>query len=51
MTRLRIVTINTAKGDNDYSKRLPWLISSVRTLDPDIVLVQEALVTTDDAFP
>ena len=47
MSRIRIVTINTAKGDFDYSSRLPWLSHSLRELQPDIVLLQESLATLD----
>lgn len=44
----RIVTINTAKGDLDYSQRLPWLSQALAALRPDVVLLQESLVTLDD---
>lgn len=46
MTRsLRIVTINTGKGDGPYSQRLDLLATGLQQLRPDIVLLQEALAT------
>ncbi len=45
MTRLRIVTINTGKGDGPYRRRLGWLAAELGRLAPDIVLLQEALAT------
>ena len=50
MTRLRIVTINTGKGDGAYARRIGWLGSELRRLDPDIVLLQEALRTVDGSL-
>ena len=50
MTRLRIVTINTGKGDGAYARRIGWLSDELRRLDPDIVLLQEALATPDGAL-
>jgi endonuclease/exonuclease/phosphatase family metal-dependent hydrolase len=47
MTNIRIVTINTAKGDFAYSWRIPWLAHELAALDPDIVLLQEALRSID----
>ncbi len=49
MTAIRIVTINTAKGDLDYSERIPWLAGELARLQPDIVLLQEALRAADDS--
>lgn len=51
MIEFRIVTINTGKGDNDFSLRLPWLARSLRALNPDILLLQESLSTTDRRTP
>lgn len=50
MTALRVVTINTAKGDFAYARRVSWLATSLRALtpSPDVVLLQEALRTHDD---
>lgn len=45
MTSVRIVTINTAKGDFSYNTRIPWLAQDLVRLHPDIVLLQEALTT------
>ncbi len=45
--RLRIVTINTAKSDSPYPRRLELLAQGLRLLDPDVVLLQEAFVAQD----
>lgn len=45
MTSVRIVTINTAKGDFSYNTRIPWLAQELVRLHPDIVLLQETLTT------
>lgn len=50
MTRLRIVTINTGKGDGRYRRRMAWLAEELTRLAPDIVLLQEALRTADGAL-
>ncbi len=42
---LRIVTINTGKGDGPYRRRVEFLIAGLKQLAPDIVLLQEALAT------
>ncbi|GMU41194.1 MAG: hypothetical protein AMXMBFR23_20600 [Chloroflexota bacterium] len=45
--RLRIVTINTGKGDGDYAARLEVLADGLVALEPDIVVAQEVLEATD----
>jgi len=45
--RLRLVTINTAKGDGPYRRRLALLAAGLADLRPDVVLLQEALATPD----
>lgn len=47
MTRVRIVTINTGKGDGPYAARIGWLADELGRLTPDIVLVQEGLRSVD----
>lgn len=42
---LRIVTINTAKGDGAYRRRIELLVAGLKQLEPDIILLQEALAT------
>jgi endonuclease/exonuclease/phosphatase family metal-dependent hydrolase len=44
---VRIVTINTAKGDGQYAYRVESLARQLRELDADVVLLQEALSTCD----
>lgn len=44
---LRIVTINTGKGDGAYARRLELLASGLERLEPDIVLLQEVLAICD----
>lgn len=48
--RLRLVTINTAKGDGPYRRRLELLAAGLAELAPDVVLLQEALATPDGAL-
>lgn len=45
---LRIVTINTGKGDGPFTQRLQLLASGLRQLQPDVVFLQEALSIDDD---
>lgn len=40
---MRIVTLNTWKGDGAYGARLHAMADGLRSLDPDIVLLQEVL--------
>lgn len=40
---MRVVTINTGKGDGSYTRRLELLASGLQRLQPDVVLLQEAL--------
>jgi len=44
---IRFVTINTAKGDPPYWSRLDRLFRSLRAIDADVVLLQEAFVDLD----
>lgn len=44
------MTINTGKGDGAYARRIGWLADELRRLQPDIVLLQEALATPDGAL-
>jgi endonuclease/exonuclease/phosphatase family metal-dependent hydrolase len=50
MPSLRIVSINTGKGDGAYQRRLELLSEGLRALDPDVVLIQEALKSDDGAL-
>lgn len=45
--QLKLVTINTAKGDGPYARRMELLAAGLERLAPDLVLLQEALVTED----
>jgi len=47
---VKIVTVNTAKGDGRYACRLDLLARQLRALHPDIVLLQEALSMCDRAL-
>lgn len=44
---MRIVTINTGKGDGAYAHRLNWLCDELARLDADVILLQEALAEVD----
>jgi len=44
---MRIVTINTAKGDGAYGHRLRALADQLRELEPDVVALQEAFSACD----
>jgi endonuclease/exonuclease/phosphatase family metal-dependent hydrolase len=46
---MRIVTINTGKGDGAYRRRVELLTEGLRTLQPDVVCLQEALLASSDA--
>lgn len=48
--RLRVVTINTGKEDQPYRRRLELLADGLGCLQPDLVLLQEAVSTPDDRF-
>jgi endonuclease/exonuclease/phosphatase family metal-dependent hydrolase len=41
MHPLRIITLNTAKCDGDYSARVAWMAEELRRLSPDLVALQE----------
>jgi endonuclease/exonuclease/phosphatase family metal-dependent hydrolase len=45
---LRVVSFNTAKGDGAYRRRLAGMVEPLRALNADLILLQEALRTTDD---
>lgn len=47
MTRLRIVTLNTWKGDGAYIRRLDRMAAGLRALAPDLVFLQECLRAPD----
>ena len=44
---LRIITLNTWKGDGVYSKRLAEMANQLRQLHPDILFLQEAVQSVD----
>lgn len=46
---MRVVTINTGKGDGAYTRRLELLASGLERLQPDVVLLQEALAICDES--
>lgn len=50
MTELRIVTINTAKGDYSYHRRMTVMAEQLAELEPDLVLLQESLESPDGRF-
>src|ERR671919_462662 len=41
MHPLRIITLNTAKCDGDYTLRVAWMAEELRRLGPDLVALQE----------
>lgn len=47
MSNLRVVSINTGKGDGAYHRRLELLSEGLRALNPDVVLIQESLKSDD----
>jgi exonuclease III len=47
---MRIVSINTGKGDGAHRRRIELLGNGLLELDPDIVLLQEALKSEDGAL-
>ncbi len=47
---LRLVTINTAKEDRPYRRRLNLLAAGLQELSPDLVLLQETLNTPDPCY-
>jgi endonuclease/exonuclease/phosphatase family metal-dependent hydrolase len=46
---VRIVTLNTWKNEGDYAARLGAMAAGLRSLAPDIVLLQEVFRTADGA--
>ncbi|MBI1338938.1 hypothetical protein GC169_01840 [bacterium] len=47
MTRLRLVSLNTWKGDGAYSRRLDAMSRELVALAPDVLFLQEALRAPD----
>ncbi|MFN8534317.1 MAG: endonuclease/exonuclease/phosphatase family protein [Dehalococcoidia bacterium] len=47
---MRLITFNTAKSEPPYSLRLEWIAEALASLRPDIVLLQEALLSEDGRF-
>jgi endonuclease/exonuclease/phosphatase family metal-dependent hydrolase len=47
---LRLVTLNSWKGDGKYSKRLKLISKGLQELQPDIVCLQESLQTEDSSM-
>ncbi len=45
--QLRIITLNTWKGDGRYQRRLERMAQSLKQLQPDILCLQESLRTED----
>ncbi len=46
---MRVVTINTWKGDGPYRRRMELLAEQLHALEPDVVALQESLHTHDGA--
>ncbi len=44
---LRIVTINTCKGDGYYHRRMQMMASELSMLEPDIICLQESVQSVD----
>ncbi|MDQ3411951.1 MAG: endonuclease/exonuclease/phosphatase family protein [Chloroflexota bacterium] len=49
-TRVRLVTINTAKEEPPYHGRIALLAAGLARLEPDLVLLQETVNTPDGRF-
>lgn len=47
---MRLVTINTGKGDGAYARRLDLLVDGLRPVAPDVLGLQEALVASDGSM-
>jgi endonuclease/exonuclease/phosphatase family metal-dependent hydrolase len=47
---LRLVTLNTWKGDGAYQKRLVAMAAGLASLSPDIVALQEVLLAPDAGY-
>jgi len=50
MSSLRVVSINTGKGDCAYRRRVELLGSGLSALSPDLVLLQESLKSADGSL-
>ena len=48
--RLRLVTLNTWKGDGAYARRLTAMASGLAALSPDVVALQEALMAPEPGY-
>jgi endonuclease/exonuclease/phosphatase family metal-dependent hydrolase len=47
---IRVVTINSWKGNGAYTRRLAAMASQLRFLQPEVICLQEALQSTDEQF-
>ncbi len=47
---LKLLTLNTWKGDGDYPARLALLAKQLQRLSPDVIVLQELLKTTDNQY-
>lgn len=47
MNTIRVVTLNTWKCSGDYARRLRLMAEGLRTLAPDLILLQEVFATID----
>lgn len=50
MSKLRVVTLNTWKGDGPYRARVVAMTEQLQALAPDIVALQESFATTDGSM-
>ena len=50
MRALRVVSLNTWKGDGPYRARLAAMAEQLRALEPDVVALQEAFVAVDGSL-
>ena len=50
MGRLRLITLNSWKGDGDYPARLTRMVDGLRPLEADLIALQEVLVAPAAGF-
>lgn len=50
MRALRVVSLNTWKGDGPYRARLAAMAEQLRALEPDVVCLQEAFIAIDGSL-
>lgn len=50
MRALRVVSLNTWKGDGPYRARLAAMAEQLRALEPDVVCLQEAFIAVDGSL-